>query len=144
MKKEKIPLLLTWIRGAIGKEFVIKHYRYGVVKTKFPDMTRIIASAQQRQCRDLFKEAVAYAKLVIADPVKKKEWQKKTRVKYRVFNAVIREYMTADKKMKAQSSRITARLIRSCFKPGDAVRATQVTAPGGKHLTGMQIEMKSG
>ena len=115
MKKEKIPLLLTWIRGAIGKEFVIKHYRYGVVKTKFPDMTRIIASAQQRKCRDLFKEAVAYAKTIIADPVKKKEWQKKVKIKYRVFNRVIKEYILASKEMKEQRLRIASRVIRKCF-----------------------------
>ena len=115
MKRKKIPLLLTMIRGAIGKEFVIKHYRYGVVKTKFPDMTRIIASAQQRKCRDLFKEAVAYAKTVIADPIKKKEWQKRIKVKYRVFNRIIREYMIAAKEMKEKRLRVATAIIRKSF-----------------------------
>ena len=117
MKREPIPLLLTWIRGAIGKEFVIKHYWYGVVKTKFPDMTKIIASAGQRKCRNLFKEAVAYAKTVIADPVKKKEWEKKVKIKYRVFNRVIKEYMLAAKKALEQRQQIGAKIIRSCFNP---------------------------
>ena len=115
MKREKIPILLTWIRGAINKEFVIKHYRYGVVMTKFPDMTRIIASAQQRKCRNLFKEAVAYAKTVIADPVKKKEWEKKVKIKYRVFNRIIKEFMQAAKAMKEKRIRIGAEIIRKCF-----------------------------
>ena len=117
MKRKKIPLLLTMIRGAIGKEFVIKHYRYGVVKTKFPDMTKIIASAGQRKCRNLFKEAVAYTKTVIADPVKKKEWEKKVKIKYRVFNRVIKEYMLAAKKAMEQRQQIGATIIRSCFNP---------------------------
>ena len=115
MKREKIPILLTWIRGAINKEFVIKHYRYGVVMTKFPDMTRIIASAQQRKCRNLFKEAVAYAKTVIADPVKKKEWEKKVKIKYRVFNRIIKEFMLAAKAMKEKRIRIGSEIIRKCF-----------------------------
>ena len=115
MKREPIPLLLTWIRGAIGKEFVIKHYRYGVVKTKFPDMTKIIASAGQRKCRNLFKEAVAYAKTVMVDPVKKKEWQKRIKIKYRVFNRIIKEYMLAAKEMKEKRIRIGAEIIRKCF-----------------------------
>ena len=115
MKREKIPILLTWIRGAINKEFVIKHYRYGVVMTKFPDMTRIIASAQQRKCRNLFKEAVAYAKTVIADPVKKKEWEKKVKIKYRVFNRIIKEFMLAAKEMKEKRIRTGAEIIRKCF-----------------------------
>ena len=129
MKKEKIPLLLTWIRGAIGKEFVIKHYRYGVVKTKFPDMTRIIASVQQRKCRNLFKEAVAYAKTVIADPVKKKEWQKKVRIKHRVFNRIIKEYMLAAKEMKEQRLRIASRIIRKCFTVFPEAEAIQEQGP---------------
>ena len=69
--KQELTLLHTLIRGAIGKEYVIKHYRYGVIRTKYPDMTNIIASTRQRKCRDLFKEAVAYAKAVIADTVLK-------------------------------------------------------------------------
>ena len=117
MKRKRLPLLLTWIRGAVGREFVIKHYDYGMVKTKFPDMSRIIASARQRKCRNLFKEAVAYAKTVIADPVKKNEWEKKVKIKYRVFNSVIKEYMLAAKNAKEQRQRIAARIIRKCFDP---------------------------
>ena len=119
MKKQKEPirLLLTWIRGAVGKEFVIKHYKYGVVKTRFPDMTKIIASAQQRKCRDLFKEAVAYAKGVYADPVKKREWQKKTRKKHRVFNRIIKEFMLAVKESELKRQQETSRIIRRCFDP---------------------------
>ena len=119
MKKQKEPirLLLTWIRGAVGKEFVIKHYKYGVVKTKFPDMTKIIASVQQRKCRDLFKEAVAYAKMVYADPVKKKEWHKKSRKKHRVFNYIIKEFMLEVKRSALNRQQATARIIRRCFHP---------------------------
>ena len=87
MKKQKQPvrLLLTWITGKVGKDFVIKHYKYGVVKTKFPNMTKIIASAQQRKCRNLFKEAVVYANTAYADPVRKKEWWIKARNKGHVI-----------------------------------------------------------
>ncbi|MEP7111244.1 MAG: hypothetical protein ABI760_24825, partial [Ferruginibacter sp.] len=73
----KLSFVQRMIQGAIGKEYVIKHYRYGIIKTKFPDMTKIIAFPGQRKCRNLFREAVAYAKSVIADKEKKKEWQKR-------------------------------------------------------------------
>jgi hypothetical protein len=116
-QREPIRLLLTWIRGAVGKEFVIKHYKYGVVKTKFPDMTRIIASARQRKCRNLFKEAVEYAKSVYADPVKKKEWQKKTRKKHRVFNRIVKDYMLAAKESSLKRQEAGTRIIRRCFDP---------------------------
>ena len=117
MKKYRQPvrLLHTWIRGAIGHDFVIKHYRYGVVKTKFPDMTKIIASAQQRKCRNLFKEAVDYANKVYADPVKKSEWTNKSRKKHRVFNYIIKEYMLAAKEAAQKRQEIGAVIIQKCF-----------------------------
>ena len=100
MKKHKLqrripelPLILRMISGAIGKEFVIKHYCYGAIKTKYPDMTRIAASTEQRRCRNLFKEAVTYAQKIMADPVKKEEWLNKIKRKNRLFNQVIKYYM---------------------------------------------------
>ena len=117
MKKQKqhIRLLHTWIQGAVGHDFVIKHYKYGPVKTKFPDMTRIIASAQQRKCRNLFKEAVDYANKVYADPIKKKEWANKSRKKHRVFNYIIKEYMLAAKEAATKHQEIGTIIIRKCF-----------------------------
>jgi len=117
MKKQKQPvrLLLTWIRGKVGKDFVIKHYKYGVVKTKFPDMTRIIASAQQRKCRNLFKEAVSYANMVYADPVRKKDWWAKAKNKGHVFNYIIKEYMLAVKEAAQKRQDLATVIIRKCF-----------------------------
>ena len=74
-RKTELSFLYKLIRGAIGKEYVIKHYSYEAIRTKYPDMSRIIAPTKQRKCRDIFKEAVAYAKQVIADPVAKAAWQ---------------------------------------------------------------------
>ena len=127
-KKQPIRILLTWIRGAVGKDFVIKHYKYGVVKTKFPDMTRIIASVQQRKCRNLFKEAVAYAKIVYADPVKRKEWAARTRKKHRVMNYIIKEYILAAKEAALKRQEIATIIIRKCFS----------------HLTGRKAEYITG
>lgn len=117
MKKQKEPvrLLLTWIRGKVGKDFVIKHYKYGVVKTKYPDMTKIIATAQQRKCRDLFKEAVSYANMEYADPVRKKDWWAKARNKGHVFNYIIKEYMLAAKEASLKKQEIGTIIIRKCF-----------------------------
>jgi len=126
-KKEPIRILLTWIRGAVGKDFVIKHYKYGVVKTKFPDMTKIIASMQQRKCRNLFKEAVAYAKIVYADPVKRKEWAKKTRKKHRVVNYIIKQYMLAAKEAAQKRQEIGAIIIHRCFPFMKATTARYIT-----------------
>jgi hypothetical protein len=86
------------ISGAIGKQIVYKQYKDGLVVTKFPDMSRIIASAGQRKCRNLFKEAVAFARAINNDPEKKKAYQEKTAKNQSVFNAAISEYMKRMKK----------------------------------------------
>jgi hypothetical protein len=110
--KAELPLSLKLIRGAIGKEFVIKHYKDGAVKTKYPYMSEIVASAQQKRCRNLFKEAVAYAKEVIADRERKNRWQKKLRKSNGVYNAAIKEYMLREKKAKQKELIITNRLLK--------------------------------
>ena len=114
MKKE-LPLSLKLIRGAIGKEFVIKHYKDGAVRTNFPDMSGIVASPRQRKCRNLFKDAVAYAKEVIADAERKSTWQKKLRKRHAVYNAAIREYLLRDKKAKQMDLLVTNRLLRNAM-----------------------------
>ena len=90
MKKSSSILKIS---GAIGKKIVFKQYKNGEVITKFPDMSKIIASAGQRSCRNLFKEAVDYARQINNDPAKKKTYQKRIRKNQTVFNAAISEYM---------------------------------------------------
>jgi hypothetical protein len=114
--RKRIPLHLMWIRGAIGKQFVIKHYRRRVVKTKFPDMTRIIASARQRKCRNLFAEAVLYAKAVIANPVQKAEWQKKIKRRNGVYNKAIKAFMLREKCAREREELLAAQQMRVAFK----------------------------
>ncbi len=88
------------ISGAVGKQIVFKQYKNRQVVTKFPDMSGIIPSAGQRKCRNLFKEAVAFAQAINNDPEKKKAYKGKTRKNQTVFNAAISEYMKMTKKAK--------------------------------------------
>ncbi len=115
-RPSNLPLLLTFIRGAIGKEYVIKHYRYGIIKTKFPDMTKIVASEKQRNCRNLFREAVAKAKIVMADPVQKAAWKKKARKQHLLFNMIIKHFMLAEKKAARKRELEGKYMLRACFK----------------------------
>jgi len=115
-KASTLPLLLTFVRGAIGKEYVIKHYRYGIIRAKYPDMTRIVASERQQNCRNLFKKAVAHAQKIMADPVQKAAWLKKLRQKHLVFSYIIKAYMLRSKKAAKQKQVTGKYLIRSCFK----------------------------
>ncbi|MCU7552783.1 hypothetical protein OCK74_26935 [Chitinophagaceae bacterium LB-8] len=97
-------LLLGIIRGSIGKCFVVKHYRANkkkklkkrIIVTRYPDMSGIVASEKQRVRRDLFKEAVVYARWIIGDAERKKAFRKSLPRKKRkhVYQAAIRLYMS--------------------------------------------------
>ena len=110
-KKPRLPLLYRIIRGGIGKDFVIKHYGYGPIRTKFPDMSRIVASVAQRKCRDRFKKAVQYANTIMADPVLKAGVRKRIRRKHGVFNAVIKEYMLREKRQNEVELALVNRML---------------------------------
>ena len=110
-KDQGIPFSVRLVTGAIGKEFVVKHYRKKCVITKYPDMTHIIPTKQQRSRRDLFREAVAYAKTIIADPVLKAAMQKKIRRRNGVYNEVIKIYMLKTKREKERAELQTERLL---------------------------------
>ncbi|MEO8853729.1 MAG: hypothetical protein ABI359_08120 [Ginsengibacter sp.] len=96
MKKQSFPACC--ISGAIGKKIVFKQYRNGTVITRYPDMTRIVASGEQRECRNLFKDAVAFAKEIVNDPVKKKIYAKKIKKGDSVYHFAIKEYIAKSKR----------------------------------------------
>jgi len=150
-RPSNLPLLLTFVRGAIGKEYVIKHYRYGIIKTKYPDMTKIVASEKQRSCRDLFKEAVAKAKKVMADPVQKAAWKKKVRQKHLVFNMIIKHFMLVEKKAAKKREMAGKYLLRRCFKEAEEINTGEVNqlvhpidCIEPEHLTGKIYDKQAG
>jgi hypothetical protein len=101
----KMPLFIQIVQGRVGKRFVVKHYpgkrlkngkrrKPKIVMTKVPEMRKIVASKDQRACRDLFKEAVVFGKKVIADAELKMVWRKRYRLaNCQVFNNAIRLYL---------------------------------------------------
>ena len=90
--KQRIPFLYTLLTGAIGKRFVIKHYKYGVVMTRYPNMKNIIPSQAQKMRRRLFRKAVKYAQAIYANPALKEEKRKMLRRPKRLFQALMKEW----------------------------------------------------
>ncbi|MGB8192763.1 MAG: hypothetical protein WCF67_12625 [Chitinophagaceae bacterium] len=88
-----LGLLVTGIQGGLGKQIVVKHYSYGVVVTKFPDMSSIKPSELQKEKRSVFSEAVAYARSILRDPVQKAAYKKKIKKGQTVYHAAIREFL---------------------------------------------------
>ena len=90
--KQRIPFLYTLIRGAIGKRFVIKHYSYGIIMTRYPNMKNIIPSEAQKQRRRMFRKAVKYAQSVYANSALKEEMRKILRRPKRLFQALMKHW----------------------------------------------------
>lgn len=85
--------LLKNISGQVGKQLVFKQYADKTVVTKYPDMSRVEASPGQKNNRSLFKEAVAYAREINADPHLKQQYTKKTRAGESVYHYAFKEYL---------------------------------------------------
>ena len=89
---KRLPFILRNLRGAIGKRFVIKHYKYEIIKTKFPNMKNIIPSEAQKQRRRLFRLAVKYAQSIYANSALKEEKRKLLRRPKLLFQALMKEW----------------------------------------------------
>ena len=106
--KQKLPFIYRMIRGAIGKRFVIKHYSFGVVKTKYPDMKHIIPSEAQKMRRRLFRQAVKYAQGIYANPELKEKKRRMMRRPRRLFQALMKEWF----KKRAERAFLNQRRLR--------------------------------
>ena len=84
--------------GTYNKELVFKNYVYGTVVSKYPDMSKVKHTRKQKAVHETWTLAVAYAKSIINDPVKKKAYQKKIKKGRQVYNAAIQEYFRNVKK----------------------------------------------
>jgi hypothetical protein len=85
--------ILHGLSGAIGKQVVCKVYGTQTIISKYPDMSGIRPSAEQRKKRDLFKKAVVYAQGVIHDPAKKKKYAARISKGKSVYHAALQEFI---------------------------------------------------
>ncbi|HEX6848035.1 MAG TPA: hypothetical protein VF144_13715 [Chitinophagaceae bacterium] len=93
MAHSSTSILLTSLRGQIGKQIVVKKYGKKTVITAYPDMSRIKPSKLQKESRKKFARAIEYAQAIMRDPVKKADFAKKLKRGARVYNAAIKEYL---------------------------------------------------
>lgn len=84
--------LLHGMSGTLNG-IVFKTYSYGTITSKVPDMSNVVPSEEQKDKRERFKKAVAYAKEVLADPIKKAETAYRTPPGKLVYHQAIREYL---------------------------------------------------
>jgi len=89
---------LHGLRGRVGT-LVFKYYanlnngKGKQVVTKVPDMSGIKPSPLQKLRRDVFAEAVAYARIVKRDPEKRAAYEKILKPGQTVFNAALSSFL---------------------------------------------------
>jgi hypothetical protein len=72
----KMESNILGIRGKVGN-LVFKKYKTGTVITRYPDLSRAGCSALQRAHRSRFQQAIILTKEALADPGRKRCFQKR-------------------------------------------------------------------
>ena len=90
--KERLPEDITG--GSIEDIVVLKRYRTKDVLTAFPDMSNVVFSLRQLEAQKRFKEAVAFAKRVCADPGEKAKYKALAKPGQKVYHAVLSFVLT--------------------------------------------------
>ena len=85
------------ISGQLGRQLVVKQYGNKTVVTAYPDMSKIKPSKKQKEKRNLFKEAVVYAKKINNDSKLKQKYLKKVKPGQTVYHYAIKEYLNKNK-----------------------------------------------
>lgn len=92
MVKLRKNLFLEGLIGAVNKQIVLKQYGKRTVISSYPDMSRVVKTEKQKKENSRFREAVAYAKTQMADPVAKAEYQARTKGLQKAFNVAIADF----------------------------------------------------
>lgn len=88
---------LNDISGQIGRQLVLKRYATKTVVSVYPDMSKVKPSKLQKVKRNIFKEAVAYARNINNNPDAKKKYLKKVQPGQSVYHFAIQEYLRKHK-----------------------------------------------
>ncbi len=84
--------------GQFNQQMVLKTYGNKTFLCKYPDMSNVEFSDNQKTEQSLFADAIAYARLIISDPVKKAAFKATLDPGRRVYNAAISAYLKENKK----------------------------------------------
>ena len=90
--------LLKYVSGKIGDQIVAKQYQDKIVISKYPDMSKVKPSKQQKSNRSLFKDAVVYATEINRNQEKKKVYLQKVSDGKSVYRYALKEYLEKENK----------------------------------------------
>ncbi len=77
-------------------DIVIKQYGDKTVVSKYPDMSNIIPSSSQKEKRNRFAEAVAYAKTINSSPIFRNDFLKRNGNVKSVYQSALKEFLSRE------------------------------------------------
>ncbi len=95
MAVQRDNIVMHGTSGSFSRLITFKQYNGKTVVAHYPDMSKVVYTKAQIAERFRFKLAVAYARSVIADPVKKKAYSGKKH--FSAYHAAIAEYINTSK-----------------------------------------------
>lgn len=93
MAKTNNPILAGYqvTAATTNKQFIVKKRKGRAFIAKCPDMSNVVPSTSQLQEKSRFRDAVAYARSIINDPVKKSNY--KQHPGSTVYHSAIKDYL---------------------------------------------------
>ena len=111
-KRPGHTLLHSFIRGSIGKEYVIRRCGNKHFISKYPNRSHVKPTPAEEENRKRFKYAVEFAKKVIADENLTQEIKKLTRCGRYVYTAAIKYYFKQQRSQEAKALLQTDQLLK--------------------------------
>lgn len=98
MARNRNNIITDGYSGAIGKKVVLKRINGETFACKYPDMSRVKYNKKQVGYQNLFAKAVAHARAVMNDPIKREEYAQKIHNDKRkrgtsVYHSALKEFM---------------------------------------------------
>jgi hypothetical protein len=92
MARIKKNIIMHGLTGTLNKELMLKHYGTNTVISSYPDMSKVVKSENQKAENHKFREAIAYARSQMADPVAKAEYKAKAKGLQNAQNVAIADF----------------------------------------------------
>jgi len=93
MARVKNNELIEGLSGRVGG-LVFKSFKSGTIITSLADRSKVKLSANQKKANSKFKEAVAYAQDVLADPKKSSRYKARLKEGKSIYHTALSEYLS--------------------------------------------------
>ncbi len=95
MARLKSNVLVEGFSGRIDR-LLFKQYKYGTVLSKMPDRSKVKLTANQKKANKRFKQAVSYARSVLADVSLQKQYARQVKSGKSLYHIALADFLKRD------------------------------------------------